>query len=499
MSDNYSELNTDGIKKKAVKGGGINVITRSLNSVFHTVGAILLARLLTPKDFGLVAMVTAFSLLPMNFGINGFSEYIIQKQTLGNKEINAIFWLHICVSSSLALCFVVFGFFLVDFYAEPALRGIASVLALTFILGALSTTHRALLRREMRFASIAVGDLIAGILSIVCAIAAAIAGMAYWAVVTRQLVQPILIVLAAWFLCPWRPGRPRDISYGAPSLKYGLKVYGNFTIEYVIKSIDKVLLGKFHGSAILGNYDRAYHLSSLPAGQILTPLADVVLATLSRLRNDKNRFIVYYTKAVSLVTFLGIIPAIVLMLTARDLIPLLLGPAWTETGLIVMAFSPGIAAMLVSATISWLHLSLGTPGRWLRWNIMATIITVIFFGCAAPYGAVAMAAAFSSAKFLLVLPGLWYAGRPIGLSIINLLRNIWAYFAAGLLTSIIWITLPLFWPFLYEMFVDLSPLNRVVMIALSTPFLYIIILVIFQRSFASISELIGLVRLFLSR
>jgi len=500
MSDNYYEIDTYDIKKKAVKGAGINVVTNFLNFIFRIASVIILARLLTPKDFGLVAMVTAFSLLPMNFGLNGFTAYMVQKQRISKKEINAIFWLHIYVSSSLALCFVVFGFFLADFYAEPALSGISSALALTFIAVALSTTHRSILRIEMKFASIAVGDLIAGIISIVCAIAAAIAGMGYWAVVIRQLVQPILIVIAAWFLCSWRPSRPREIfSDGLPCLKYGLKVYCTFAIEYLTKSIDKVLLGKFHGSEILGNYDRAWQLSTMPVIQLLTPLNSVAIVTLSRLKDDKKRFILYYTKAVSLVAFLGILAAIVLMLTARDFIPLLLGPGWTETGWIVMAFSPGMAAMLVNGTISWFHLSLGTPGRLLRWNIIATTITVIFFVGAAPYGAVAMAAAFSSAKFFLVLPGLWYAGRPIELSIIDLLRNIWAYFAAGLLTAIIWMTLPFFWPFFCKIFVELSPLNRVVMTVLTTPFLYTTILVILQRSFASIRELIGLIRLFLSR
>jgi PST family polysaccharide transporter len=307
------------------------------------------------------------------------------------------------------------------------------------------------------------------------------------------------MVIAAWILCPWRPTRPREISSALPGLKYGLKVYGNFIIDYLTKSIDKILLGKFHGSAILGNYDRASHLSSLPAGQILQPLSSVALSTLSRLQGDKARFALYYTKAVSMVTFLGTVAAVVLVLSARDLIPLLLGPQWSETGLILMAFSPGIAAMLVYGTISWLHLSLGTPGRWLRWNIFATIITVISFVSAAPFGAVAMAAAYSSAKFLLVLPGLWYAGRPIEMSIIALLRSIWPYFVAGLSTSIVWLSLPACWPLFSEVFTELSLLNRVVMTVLITPCLYIVMVVILQRSFVTIRELRELIRLFLTR
>jgi len=499
MNENYFELNTDGIKKKAVKAAGINFVTHFLNFIFHTASVIILARLLTPTDFGLVAMVTAFSLLPMNFGWNGFPEYILQKQSISNREINAIFWVQVYIASFLSLCFVLFGFYLIDFYAESALSGIAAALALTFILVPLSTTHRTLLRREMKFTSIAVGDLIARILSIICAIAAAILGMAYWAIVIRQLVEPILMMFIAWFLCPWRPGMPTNLSSALPGFKFAIKVYLNFTIDYLTKSIDKIFLGKFHGPDMLGNYDRAYHLSSMPGGQILIPLRNVALATLSRLRDDKVRFHLYYTKALSLVTLLGTIAAVVLMLTAQDLVPLLLGPEWNETGLIVMAFSPGIAAMLIDGTIPWLHLSLGTPGRWVRWNIFASIITIVSFIIVAPYGAVAMAAAFSSAKFLLVLPGLWYAGRPIEFRITALLRSIWTYLTAGLSTSLIFLALPLLCPSFGKIYAELSPLNRVIITVLTMPLLYITILVILQRSFASIRELIGLVRMFLSR
>lgn len=499
MDEYYTELNTASLKKRAVKGAGINVVMHFLSFLFNTIGVVILARLLTPKDYGLVAMVTVFSLLPMNFGLNGFTPYIIQKQHIEEKEINAIFWVHVYVASFLALCFVGVGFFLVYFYSEPALGGIAATMATSFILVAFYTSPRALLRREMKFAAVAIGDLIAVIVSTALAIVAAIVGMSYWAVVVRQLTGPAVTVIATWILCSWRPSSPRYLACAVPGFIYGLKVYGNFVIDYLTKNTDRVLLGKYYGSALLGNYDRAQQLSALPVGQLLVPLNVVVQATLSRLQDDKERFTVYYTKALAMVSFLGTIAAVVLMLSARDLIPLLLGPGWTETGVILMAFSPGITALLIYGTISWLHLSLGTPGRWMRWNIFATIITIASFVFAAPFGAVAMAAVSSALRFLLVLPGLWYAGRPIELSIAALLRGMWPYFAAGLFTSIVWLSLPVFWPLFSNMFSGISLLSRVVMTVLITPILYVTMVVILQRSLVSIRELIVLLRLLLSR
>lgn len=492
-------MTTDNLKAKAVKGAGINVVAQFAGFLCHTVGVIVLARLLTPKDFGLVAMVTAFSLFFSNFGVNGFPEYIIQKEHISKEEVNAIFWLHIFISGILALCFAFFGFFLVHFYSEPVLWGIAAAMSTSFVLMAFSTSQLALLKRDMQFTSIACIELVAVILSIVFAIVAAYGGMTYWAVVIRQLTIPVVFVIGAWILCPWRPGYPAHTSLALPGLKYALQVYGNFTVGYLTRNIDKVLLGKYHGSEILGNYDRAYHLSMMPLGQLLSPLHSVALSTLSRLINDRERFVSYFTKAVAMVSFLGTLAALILTLSAEDLILLLLGPAWNQAGRVVMAFGPGIAAMLIYGTHTWLHLSLGTPGRWLRWNIFSSIFTITAFVIAAPYGAVAMAIAYSATAYVLVVPSLWYAGRPIGFSVQQVIGSLWAYFASALLVCISWLYLSSYWLPLKELLTDISLLNRVLMTSFAAAFFYICLVILLQRSFRSISELASFIDIFLSR
>lgn len=492
-------LTADDIKVRAVKGAGINVVAQFAGFIGHTVGVIVLARLLKPTDFGLVAMVTAFSLWLMNFGANGFTEFIIQQENISKEEVNSIFWLHIFIASLLTLGFTFFGIVLVVFYSEPALWGIVAAMSTSFILMAFSTSHLALLKREMKFSSIAFLELAAVILSVVFAIAAAVGGMTYWAVVTRQLSIPVVLVIGSWILCPWRPGYPVNLSCALPAFKYAVQVYCNFSLVYLMRNVDKVLLGKFHGSELLGHYDRAYHLSSLPANQLLIPLHNVALATLSRLINDKARFIAYFTKAVAMVALLGNLAAIILTLSAEDLILLLLGPAWNDAGRVVMAFGPGIAAMLVYGTHSWLHLSLGTPNRWLRWNILSSIFTIIAFAIAAPYGATAMAAAYSTTACILVAPALWYAGRPIGLSVAVVVDSLWTFFASAILVGTLWLSLSTYW-FPFKLLLEnISLLTRVLMTCFIVAFLYLSIVILLQRSFRSIREITSFIGVFLSR
>lgn len=499
MIEKLSELGTGRLKTKAVRGASINIVAQFVGIAIQTVGVVILARLLKPKDFGLVAMVSAFSLWLANFGVNGFTEYIIQKQEIRKEEIASIFWLHLFIASFLAFGFVFFGFLLVGFYTEPALFGIAAAMSSTFIMQALSTTHIALLKREMKFARIAVAELASAALSVLLAIAAALAGMGYWAIVTRQLTMPFVMFLAAWLLCRWRPKSSWRLSDALAALKYAVQVYLNFTLGFLMRGVDKVLLGKFHGSELLGNYDRAYHIFSMPAAQIITPLHSVALATLSRLKHDREKYSAYYAKAIVLVAFPGTLVALALTVSARDLVLLLLGPNWAEAGRVVMAFGPGVAADLIYATHSWLHLSLGTPDRWLRWNIIAAVVTVIAFLVAAPFGAVAMAVAYSIRGYLLILPSIWYAGRPIQLRLRTVISYMRAYFVSATVICLSWLWLLDHWLPLKYFIMGLNSFQRIVVASFITSVGYVAMVVTLQRSFRSVRDILTLIPQILSR
>lgn len=284
-----------------------------------------------------------------------------------------------------------------------------------------------------------------------------------------------------------------------PGLKYAIQVYSNFSLGFLTKNVDKVLLGKFHGAEILGNYDRSYHLFSMPANQILTPLNNVALATLSRIKNDKEKFTAYFTKAVSMVAFPSALLSLVLTLCARDIVFILLGQNWEGAGPVVMAFGPGIASTIVYGTHSWLHLSLGTPNRWFKWNLLATTLTLIGFIIAAPFGAKAMAMAYSIRGYALLVPALWYAGRPIQLSLGTTIRPIWAYFTSAASVGIFWFFISSFWLPFHEILMRLSPLGRVGISSLSAAFLYVALVVVLQRDLSSIRETLSIIMLAVSK
>jgi polysaccharide transporter, PST family len=487
------------LKEKAVRSAVINVFTNNIRFVLQTAGVIVLARLLTPSDFGKVAMVTVFSMWLMNFGFNGFVEYILQKKTIAKEEINSIFWLHIFISLILVIIFAGCGRYLSNFYSEPEVGNIALVMSASFILYALYTCHTAVLQHEMKFGYLAATGLAATIISFLLAICAALNGLGYWAVVIRQLSEILVDVILVWLARPWKPEGPKEIAKALPALNYAIKVYLNFSLNHFSKTIDKILLGKIHGSTMLGNYDRACHFSQVPTIQLLSPLSGVALATMSKLKHDGKQLENYYIKSVSIMSFIGTVVSVVLMLTASDVVLLILGPEWFATGRILMALSPAVAATLVSRTAGWLHLSLGKPERWLRWNIVSLGATVSVYIMAVAYGAVAMGIGYSAAAIVLLYPCLWFAGRPIQLSVKRVFLSTWAHFLSGSIIICSWFLLSTNWEQLNHSLWQLNIILRILCTGFVGLISYGLLVLLLERSVKSFSALISLWKLFLGQ
>jgi O-antigen/teichoic acid export membrane protein len=499
ITDRSINFQSTNLKVKAVKGAGTNVIAQLISLIANTFGVIILARLLQPNDFGLVTMVATFYLLVSNFGANGFSEYIIQKQTINRFELNNIFWLHGILSFLLMIIFMSMAPILSNFYNEALITPIAVVMAFGIIVQMLSTVHLAILQRNMEFKKVAVNGVLAGVTGVVLAIVMAMSGAGYWAVVARQLSIPVVMTIGAWVVCPWRPGAPGQMKEAMGSFRYASHVYGNFCLNYFARNLDKILLGKYHGSQMLGIYDRAYYLSSMPAEQLVSPLHSVALSTLSRLREDSESFCIYFKKAISTLAFLGLLAGLILTIAGKDLIYVLLGQGWEKSGAVVEAFGPGIGAMFIYATHSWIHLALGKPERWLRWSIVSFVLTGSLFFISAPFGPVAVASAFSLSFYVLLFPALWYAGRPIGLKVIPICKAIMPFFGSAVVTWIIWAGSFNLIIATSKFLVELNIFLRIFLEISLSSILYVALLIAFHRGLGPIMEIVNLGKTFILR
>lgn len=427
----------DALRRLAVKGAGVTVFTGGIGLAVQMVGTVVLARLIAPRDYGLVTMVTTFSILLVGCGgSSGVPDAVAQCKRIDHTLASNLFWITVGIGTLLTLAFASAGSLLAKFFGEPALVTLAVGLAATIFLTSISVMHLALLRRAMLFSNVAKIDLVAKAVSVAVSIFFAWAGWGRWALVMGALALPLSTALSSWAQCRWIPGRPRYTEETGDLLRVAVHTYGRFCVKYFSSNTDNLLVGWRFGAFALGFYKRAYDLFALSALQLVSATSLLAVSALSRVREDRAQFLRYLLGAIGALAFLGMGISGCLTLIGKDLIRLLLGPGWEPAGQIFTFFAPGIGIMLIYGTHGWIHLSIGRADRWLAWGIFEWITTTLLFLAGLPWGPQGIAVAWVVSLWLLALPAMWYAGRPIGLGIAPVVAVIWRYIAASLLAGI---------------------------------------------------------------
>lgn len=424
-----------GLRRLALRSAGVTLLSQAVVFSIQMMATVVLARLLTPADFGLVTMVTTFSLLLMSFGQNGYVEAVLQRVSIDHFLASNLFWINVVVGLILTIGFAGAGSLLTKFYHEPRVAHVAIGMSLTIFITSTSVLHLALLKRAMEFPTVSVIDILARILSVSVSILLAWAGWGYWALVAGYVTQAMTTSLAAWSQCRWIPALPRRVPGTGAIAHFAINVYGRFSVNHFARNTDNLLVGWRFGPSPLGFYKKAYDLFVLPANQLLSPVSDVVLSTLSRLDHKSAQYQRYFLTGLSIVAFVGMAVGADLTIVGKDLIRLLLGPKWGESGRIFTFFGPGIGIMLIYYAHGWIHLSIGRADRYLRWTLVEVAVTILLFVAALPWGPVGIAAVWTASFWILTVPAYWYAGKPIRFGILPILGAIWKYALASALAG----------------------------------------------------------------
>ncbi|MGH9327937.1 MAG: lipopolysaccharide biosynthesis protein [Terriglobia bacterium] len=421
----------DGVRRLAVRGAGITVFSGGLGLGIQIIATVVLARLLTPSDFGVVTMVTTFSLLFVNFGRNGFTEAVLQREEIDRVLVSNLFWINLGAGILLTVGFAAAGSLMARFYRDPVVARVAIGTSVTIFIGSTSVLHGALLARAMRFSVISANGIFSRTLSVAVSILLAWAGWGYWALVAGLIVQPLSAAIGLWWLCQWIPSLPRRAPGTAAMVRFAINIYGRFSVNYFARNTDNLLVGWRFNAQALGFYKKAYDLFALSESQLVSPLTVVAVSALSRFDRHSGQFRRYLLGALGVVAFVGMGVGADLSLVGKDVIRLLLGPGWEESGRIFTCFGPGIGIMLLYSTHGWIHLSIGRADRWLRWGIVESSVTCLLFLLALPWGPVGIAVAWTASFWVLAIPAFWYAGRPINLGVASVLAALWKYPAAS--------------------------------------------------------------------
>ncbi len=416
------------LKERVVRGGLAKVCAQGANFALRIGSLMVLARLLDPKDFGLVGMVTAFTGILNLFRDFGLSAASVQRATVTDEQISTLFWINILVGVILALLLAVMAPVVVTFYHEPHLLGVTMFLATAFIFNAAGVQHSALLQRQMRFTALATIDTISWVVSTSVGISMAVAGFRYWALVAAAVSLPLVTTLGLWLTTGWIPGKPRTNVGLHSMMRFGGAVTLNSVVVYIAYNLEKVLLGRFWGADAVGLYGRAYQLINMPTDNLNSAVGEVAFSALSRVQNDPGRLKNYFLKGYSLVLALTIPITIAVALFAPDLIFVLLGPKWKDVAEIFRLLSPTILIFALINPLGWLLFSLGMVGRSLKVALVLAPVMIGGYVMGLPYGPKGVAFAYSAAMTLWVVPHIawgvygtvislrdivWVASRPL--------------------------------------------------------------------------------------
>jgi O-antigen/teichoic acid export membrane protein len=397
---------------RSARGGFVTLIAQGLKFLIFTAATVVLARLLTPQDYGLVGMVTIIVSFVGMFQYLGLSTATVQWAELGHRQVSTLFWVNLALSFAIALIVAACAPLVAAFYGEPRLVAVTLGLAAAFPLRGLSIQHEALLIRQMRFTTLALNDLVALAAGLIAAIAAATRGWGYWALVVNQLVMTTSTALGVWLAFRWRPGLPRRNTGLRRMLSFGGNLTGFNLITFVARNIDNLLIGKVWGAYQLGLYSRAYQMLLLPLEQVNAPFGSVAVPALSRLNDEPERYRAAFARVLEKIAMLTM-PGVAFMIAAADwIVLLLLGPQWTQTARIFMLLGAAALVQPIAKSAHWLFTTQGRGREIFRWGLIGGSIAVTSIVVGLRWGAVGVAASYAATDLCVTTPLLfWYAGR----------------------------------------------------------------------------------------
>ena len=389
--------------KVAVRGSLVTGVSQGIKIGLQFLSVVVMARLLVPEDFGLVAAVgpiVAFVALFQNLGLQ---QAIVQRRTISDAELNRSFWIMAMVGLGCTAIVIGISPLIAWFYGDPRVRNIAVVAALPLLIGSMSSVPFSLLNRNLRFGRLALADVLSALFGFLAAASSAWSGLSYWSLLIGSAASATVSLAAAWKWCRWTPRRP-DFGIDREIMSFGANLTGFNIVNFFSRNLDNILIGRYSGAIELGYYDRAYKLLLFPIQNIVTPLSRVMIPLLSRVQDDKQRFRELYLQVLWALAFVTVPGVAALIVTSGQVVDLLFGPKWAAVAPIFAWL--GLAGLVQSTnnTASWIFICQGRTKTMFHWGIYGSATTIAAFFVGLPWGVTGVAAAYAISGYVLRLP-----------------------------------------------------------------------------------------------
>jgi len=429
------DLTDSGLATRASRGAAVTVLGQVMRIVVQAVGVTVLARLLEPDDFGLVAISVAIVGAGEIIRDFGLSMAAVQAATLTQGQRSNLFWLNSGIGI-VTMCLVFLAAWPIGAaFGDQRIVLVTQTLSVTFLFNGVGSQFRAHLQRGLAFGWLALCEVAALSIGVTAGIVAAVAGSGYWAIVVQQLTQTLTAVSILLLAARWLPGRYRRQEPMGDLVRFGWHVMGYQFLTYASKNVDSLAIGAQFGPTPLGYYNRAFQLLTVPLNQLANPMIRVAVAVLSRLRDDQARYSQYlYAGQVSLMSFMLTL-LVGLVAFAEPFVNILLGSGWSGTVHLFQILSIAGIFQIASYPILWAFMSEGLAKQNLQFSLIARPLLIVMVVSGSFVSVDAVAWAYAGGTALAWPLGLYWFSRssttPIARLAIHSVRSIATFGIAG--------------------------------------------------------------------
>jgi O-antigen/teichoic acid export membrane protein len=395
----------EGLGKRAFYGSLQMMAAQAVKFVAQIASVIILARLVAPEEFGLIAFITSIFVFINLFSEFGLAFAIVQKQEINNKDLNTIFYLSVISAFLFFILFVICGIFANLVFGDLKYFWITATFGAIFALKTLATIPQGLLRRQLKFGFLSFQEGGAFLVGVILSILIAFKGHGLTALMTLQFVPAFLCFITSWTFAGWMPKRDR----GPLKEIMGYLLFGgSFTYvemaNTLCKHLDNLLIGKIWGMEILGQYNRAYSLMLAPLNQVMGPIGAVIIPAFSRAIQKKEVFEKWTSSMVIIFTGFFAPCAAFLMQNSSEIIEVLLGPNWSLSGEIFFWLALAVFSKPIGCLVYWLFVATGKMKQMTIWTTLYSASTLAVICIGVLKGPVILAALFSASEIVLQIP-----------------------------------------------------------------------------------------------
>ena len=415
-----------------------NIFFQFFKYLFSFVIIIALTRLLSPSEFGILAMCSAFIAIPQLIGSFALDSAIIQEKNINSTDLSSIFWLLEIVGISFFIIFYFLSNYIALFYSEPQVESIIKFLSIIFLIQPLYVVQRALLIKGLDFKSIGKIENITIVSAGIIAIIMARYNFGIWALVSQIILISIFSCILYWIQCDWRP----KILFNYYSLKkysnFSLNLLGTSILNYLTRFLDKIIIGRNFDSLSLGYYNRGSNLI-FRVDTLGKSISQVLFPIYSSIQNENKRILNIHLSTIKIILLITLPIYAVIILTSTELVIVLFGEQWLNMVIFLKIFSVYGLARTIGSINANLYLSKGRTDLQFKVNIFTRLFIIGGMIVGLKWGPVGVALLSSLASTISLFPNIYYAGKLIDLSLGAFFHSILPEICCASFTSLIYI------------------------------------------------------------